>query len=109
MLLKSNYEWYTVNKNRGCVKELSTKLEIIEAYDIGSVARGDFNDASDIDVVIIAKNLPKNPLERMKLLYENIPALIEPKAYTEQEFSKLLQKGNPIAVECNKLGIKIYP
>jgi len=35
----------TVNKNRGCVKELSTKLEIIEAYVIGSVARGDFNDA----------------------------------------------------------------
>jgi hypothetical protein len=53
--------------------------------------------------------LPKNPLERMKLLYENIPALIEPKSYTEQEFPKLLQKGNLIALECNKIGIKIYP
>ena len=55
----------------------------MEAYVICSVARGDFNDGLDIDVVIIARNLPKHPLERMKLLYENIPALIEPKAYTE--------------------------
>jgi len=98
-----------IQKAKDYVKELSAKLEIVEAYVIGSVARGDFNDASDIDVVIIARNLPKHPLERMKLLYENIPALIEPKAYTQQEFSKLLQKGNPIALECNKIGIKIYP
>ena len=98
-----------IQKAKDYVKELSAKLEIVEAYVIGSVARGDFNDGSDIDVVIIARNLPKNPLERMKLLYENIPALVEPKAYTEQEFSKLLQKGNPIVIECNKIGIKIYP
>jgi len=98
-----------IQKAKDYVKELSAKLEIVEAYVIGSVARGDFNDGSDIDVVIIARNLPRHPLERMKLLYENIPALVEPKAYTEQEFSKLLQKGNPIVIECNKIGIKIYP
>jgi predicted nucleotidyltransferase len=98
-----------IQKAKDYIKELGTKLEIIEAYVTGSVARGDFNDESDIDVVIIARNLPKHPLDRMKLLYENTPPLIEPKAYTEQEFSKLLQKGNPIALECNKIGIKIHP
>ena len=98
-----------IQKAREYVIELSTKLEIIKAYVIGSVARGDFNEASDIDVVIIAKNLPKHPIERMRLLYENVPSLIEPKAYTEEEFSKLIQKKNPIAEESIKIGIKIYP
>ena len=67
----------------------------MEAYVIGSVARGDFNDASDIDVVIIARNLPKNPLERMKLLYENIPALVE-KHIQNKNFQNFFKKEIPL-------------
>ena len=59
---------------------------------IGSVARGDFNDASDIDVIIIAENLPGALLGRSDMLYENVPPLIEPKAYAKDEFKKLLSK-----------------
>ncbi|MGB9795060.1 MAG: nucleotidyltransferase domain-containing protein [Caldisericum sp.] len=98
-----------IEKARAYVINLSKKLEIIEAFVIGSIARGDFNEASDIDVVIIAKNLPAHPLKRMNLLYEDIPSLVEPKAYTLEEFQKLIQKKNPIAEEVQKKGIKIYP
>ncbi|WP_172633847.1 nucleotidyltransferase domain-containing protein [Caldisericum exile] len=98
-----------IEKAKVYIINLSKRIDIIEAFVIGSVSRGDFNDASDIDVVIIAKKLPKHPIERMKLLYENIPPLIEPKAYTEEEFQRLLKKQNPIAEETVKIGIKIYP
>lgn len=56
---------------------LSQKIDIKMAFVIGSVARGDFTEASDIDVVIIAKDLPKHPIERMRILYEEVPPLIE--------------------------------
>jgi len=33
----------------------------------GSVARGDFNFWSDVDVLLVAEDLPKHPLERVGL------------------------------------------
>ena len=91
------------------VKKLSKTISIKKAYVIGSVARGDFNDASDIDILIIAENLPANPLKRLHILYETVPPLIEPKAFTSEEFKLLLEKKNPLAVEAKTKGIKIYP
>ena len=91
------------------VQQLAKTLSVKKAYVIGSVARGDFNDASDIDVLIIAENLPVNPLKRLHLLYETVPPLIEPKAFTPEEFKMLLEKKNPLAVETRIRGIRIYP
>ena len=62
------------------VQSLESELSITAAAVIGSVARGDFNDASDIDVIIISEDLPQDPLERSAVLYENVPPLVEPKA-----------------------------
>lgn len=84
---------------------LESELSITLAVVIGSVARGDFNDASDIDVIIVAEDLPMDPLERSAVLYENVPPLIEPKAYTKDEFRKLLSKKNPIALATLNEGV----
>jgi predicted nucleotidyltransferase len=74
---------------------------------IGSVARGDFNGASGIDVIIIAEGLPIDPLERSAVLYENVPPLVEPKAYTKDELRKLLSKRNPIALATLSEGVML--
>lgn len=59
----------------------------------GSVARGDYNEWSDVDVLIItADEIPTKPVERLETLYEclkNNP-LIEPVVITHQEFSEEL-------------------
>lgn len=34
----------------------------------GSVARGDFNVASDLNLLVVAPGLPRDPLERLKVL-----------------------------------------
>ena len=90
---------------REYVQSLESELSVTAAAVIGSVARGDFNDASDIDVIIIAENLPTDPLKRSGVLYENVPPLIEPKAYTKDEFRKLLSKRNPIALATLSEGV----
>lgn len=60
----------------------------------GSVVRGDFNQASDIDVLVISDNLPKRFLDRLDVLLEKAKAGIEPKGYTKEEFEKLRNKKN---------------
>lgn len=82
---------------RKYVQSLELELSITMAAINGSLARRDFSDASDIDVIIIAEDLSMDPLERSAALYENVLPLIEPKPYTKEEFRKLLLKKNPIA------------
>ncbi|NLB73308.1 MAG: nucleotidyltransferase domain-containing protein [Firmicutes bacterium] len=89
------------------VQSLESELSITAAAVIGSVARGDFNDASDIDVIIISEDLPQDPLERSAVLYENVPPLVEPKAYTKDEFRKMLSKRNPIALATLSEGVML--
>jgi len=61
----------------------------------GSVARGDFNFWSDVDVLLVAEDLPKHPLERLGLLLRLAPPGVEPIGYTKAEFEALLAKRHP--------------
>ena len=62
------------------------------------MARGDFNDVSDIDVIIITKDLPGDRLDRSAVLHKRVPPLIESKAYTKDDSMTVLSKKNPIAL-----------
>ncbi|AGB19526.1 nucleotidyltransferase domain-containing protein [Thermoanaerobacterium thermosaccharolyticum] len=87
---------------------ISNVLYPMCAIIIGSVARGDFNDNSDIDVIIISDKVPVNYKERMKLLYDHVFDAIEPKGYNTEEFKLLYFKKNPISVEAIEKGIVIH-
>ncbi|MEG6569806.1 nucleotidyltransferase domain-containing protein [Thermoanaerobacterium thermosaccharolyticum] len=89
-------------------KIISNVLHPMCAIIIGSVARGDFNDSSDIDVILISDEMPVNYKERMKLLYDHVFDAIEPKGYNTDEFKLLYFKKNPISVEAIEKGIVIY-
>lgn len=71
----------------------------------GSVARGDFNFWSDIDVAIIADRLPEHPLRRAEVLFVNVPPGVEPKGFTRREFLRLVEKGHLFARELLQHGI----
>ena len=58
----------------------------------GSVARGDFNLHSDIDLLVVA-NLPGHPLKRSEVLYRYVQGREEPKGLTPAEFDKLSVQG----------------
>lgn len=69
------------------LSELKNKLNdnLTSVILYGSVARGDFNKNSDIDLLIICKNLPKERLRRQEL-FSSIEKNIE------DEYEKLYKK-----------------
>lgn len=70
----------------------------------GSVARGDFNLWSDVDVLVVAEHLPPGWQERIHALGD-LPGLVEPVAWTPEELRSQLLRGNPIAREAVDRGI----
>jgi hypothetical protein len=80
------------------------RVKMRAAVVIGSVARGDFNRWSDVDVLVIAEELPARALDRLTLL-EPRPAGIQPIAWTAAEWQRELGRGNPMAVEALERGV----
>ncbi|MBP1356877.1 MAG: nucleotidyltransferase domain-containing protein [Sulfolobus sp.] len=66
----------------------------VSAFLIGSYSRGDFNEGSDVDILLIGEFSEENPVRRLLTIdrppgYEVIPL-------TEREFFEKLRKNNPI-------------
>ena len=78
-----------------CVKG---KLGRVTVILYGSYARGDFNEWSDIDVLIIAEQLPENPIERLSLIEDCMARVagVEPLLLTLNMIRKM--RGKNLAV-----------
>jgi predicted nucleotidyltransferase len=59
----------------------------------GSVARGDFNLSSDIDLLVVSDELPVDPLARAEFLFDLALGREEPKGLLEREYEELESKG----------------
>ena len=55
---------------RRYVERMRGRVGPLTAILVGSYARGDFNKWSDIDLLIVSPNLPRNPLKRLDLLQD---------------------------------------
>ena len=98
---------FGVNKFRkNIIKELNPKCIIL----FGSLARGDFNERSDVDIIIISSNLPKSYYKRAKLLYNLIETFdpIEPIGFTPDEFIKMIKKRHCTSLFAMDEGKAIY-
>ncbi len=80
-------------------KAVSSKLGKFTGVLYGSMARGDYNVWSDIDFLVISDQLPENPLKRLEFLYSLTEESIEVKGYTRNEFLKMIEQRNPIALD----------
>jgi predicted nucleotidyltransferase len=74
----------------------------------GSLARGDWDKVSDIDIIVIYET-GKAFLDRMKELYLswNIPKAVDILAYTPGEFEKMMKESSFVA-EAVKEGEVLY-
>ncbi|ASJ10323.1 nucleotidyltransferase [Thermococcus sp. P6] len=72
----------------------------------GSYARGDYNLASDFDIIVVSDRLKGNPLRRTRELYrlneEFLPVDII--AYTRKEFLRAMENLSPSALDAMKYG-----
>jgi hypothetical protein len=96
---------YSRSKRFFCV---SQKLGKVTAILFGSYARGDFNVWSDMDVLIVAENLPQNPLERLSLIDKCLasPPRAELIPITVKEFVKMRNR-NLVIVKATERGIAL--
>lgn len=95
-----------VAKAQRYVDELSQRMHVIAAAVAGSVARGDFNLWSDIDVVVVADDLPETDRDRARLLMTDASG-IEPIGYTPDELRRALSKRDALAVEAVEVGVPL--
>ncbi|MFX1298728.1 MAG: nucleotidyltransferase domain-containing protein [Promethearchaeota archaeon] len=94
--------WQYINR---IIKKYTPKCIIL----YGSLARKDYNERSDVDLVIISDLLPSNPLERLAQLMDlnDTFAPIEPLAYTSEEFELMLEKRHATALFALNDGIPL--
>ncbi len=90
---------------RDYIERLSAQLPVLAAAIVGSVARGDFNVWSDVDVVVIAEDLPERTPDRASLLGADAPARLQPIGFRRNEFEAALKKGNRLAREAIEAGV----
>jgi predicted nucleotidyltransferase len=75
----------------------------------GSLAKGNYAGSSDADILIIADGLPHRVLERYQLFADtSLPVDSEPRAYSIEEFVKMIHRGDHFALEALKVGIPLY-
>lgn len=97
-------------------EQLSSLREVIGAILFGSVAKGTFNENSDIDVMILMGNLNNNPIQRtmeiiknvkeegIALMNEGLPSLINPLFLTREEIATI----RPIFFDIVDYGICLF-
>lgn len=90
---------------RQYVAGLPDDVTIVAAAVVGSVARGDFNVWSDIDVVVVAEDLPASMLERQALLLRGVTPGIQPVGFEPAEFRAALAKHSRLACEVLEAGV----
>jgi len=97
-----------VARARAWAQELAARVDGLRAVVVfGSVARGDFNKWSDIDVLVVADGLPDGFRARGELL-SPVPPGIEPIAWTPAELAAAQARGNPIVGEAREAGIVLH-
>ena len=75
----------------------------------GSLARGDYKKGSDIDIIIVADNLPQKFTDRIELLLcFSAGGPIEPRGYTPHEFLKMIEEAYGTVLDAIAYGIILY-
>jgi len=96
-----------LGRARAYAEGLAGRMSVEAVVVAGSVARGDFNVWSDIDVVVVAEGLPERNLDRATLLLADAPAGVQPVGYTVEELVGQLERRNPLVVEAVEVGVTV--
>jgi hypothetical protein len=97
----------SIDKAREWAAQLPNSLAVIAVVVVGSVARGDFNKWSDLDVLVISNRLPAELRERLELLGSGSPPGLQPIGWTQAELARRLASGDPIASEAYGAGVVV--
>lgn len=89
------------------VTDITAKLPVTQVYLYGSLIKGDVNEGSDIDLLIVG-NFKEPFFERIVTVMGFTTLPIEPLVYTTQEFDEMQNRGNQLVLEVMEKGKKIF-
>lgn len=86
-----------INQIKQLTKPIFKKYGVEKAYVFGSYARGDYNENSDIDIIIVAKNIKSlliigAILEALKQVLQREVDLIEEECFEEENMEEWEQE-----------------
>lgn len=93
-----------LDRAREFLDRVPGSVDVTAAVVFGSVARGDFNRWSDVDLLVIAEPLPDRLLDRLSLVVDR-PARVQPVWWTRREWRSRRDREDPIAVEAVARGV----
>ena len=86
-----------------CREYTRLKPRLVILY--GSRARGDHLEDSDIDILVVADNLPRDPREAYAILQIPEHPQIQPIGINTEDFTRKLREGNTFILEAIEDGI----
>jgi predicted nucleotidyltransferase len=82
----------------------SGRAELVVLF--GSLAEGRYLPSSDIDLLIVVREAPANPLERISAYIDpKLPLDLEPRVFTVEEFFRLARERRRFALEVLTKGV----
>ncbi len=97
-----------LNRLEKLVEDYRRKLLVKLVVLFGSRARGDYTDESDIDVLVVADDLPKDPRESFAILRDAKYADVNPIGLNTEIFLKKLRAGSTFIIEILEEGKIMY-
>ena len=95
-------------KARAVVEDLAPAGDLLAAVVYGSVARGDFNVWSDVDLLLVMRSLPANTPDRRAALVAAAPSGVQIVIWSPDDFVRAYRAGNPIAREALAAGVVLH-
>ncbi len=87
------------------LKRISTRINVHQAILFGSYVQDNYSPGSDVDIAIIADDLPGDPGKRFAMLKDTVMGLdLQPFAYTTGEWDKMVKTHSSFAREIVKHG-----
>lgn len=83
---------------------LDASTGVLAVVVFGSVARGDFNLWSDVDVLVVVREVDDRLLDRLRSAGQEV-GLVEPVVWTAEQLRSQLRRRDPIALESVERGI----
>jgi predicted nucleotidyltransferase len=83
---------------------LDADAGVVAVVVFGSVARGDFNLWSDVDVLVVVARVDDRLVERVRSAGREVGP-VEPVVWSAEQFTGQLRRNDPIAVESVERGI----
>jgi predicted nucleotidyltransferase len=94
-----------IERAREYARALSERLPVRAVVLAGSVARGDFNLWSDVDVLVVADDLPARLPDRLALLSADAFGGIQVIGLTPAELRRAAQRSNRLVLDAAAHGI----